>query len=84
VTQLVHALNRQGIDTVPLLDQLAIDPQHLRNPSGSISPSQMTSLIQRSTQLLEDEMLGFFDIPTRPGFVVFLFRYMLDSDSLQR
>jgi len=82
VNQLVHALNRHGIDSSALLEQLAIHPQRLQDLSGSVSPLQMTNLIQHSAQLLDDEMLGFFDIPTRPGFAVFLFRYMLDSNSL--
>ena len=71
VNQLVHALNRHGIDSSALLEQLAIHPQRLRGLSGSVSPLQMTNLIQHSAQLLDDEMLGFFAIPTRPGLPFF-------------
>ena len=82
VDELINSMHQHGVDSTTLLAEQNIDVSPSGQPAAFITPAQMSALILSSATALNDEMLGFFQQPTRRGFAVFLFRYMLGSDSL--
>lgn len=81
--QVITPLLAQEIEIDSLLLKLGINRLALKNPKSSITPWQMSVLMQHSAEALNDEFLGIFSHKTKPGFSAFMLRYMLDSDNLE-
>jgi AraC-like DNA-binding protein len=59
---------RQGFDADELLVKSGINPRLFASPTGRVSDSQMTRLVQRIWWLMADEFMGFTPTPCKQGF----------------
>ena len=69
--------NRQGYDATELLVKSGINPRLIASPSGRVSDSQMTRLVQRIWWVTADEFMGFTPTPCKQG----LFALVVESVS---
>jgi AraC-like DNA-binding protein len=58
---------RHGYDANELLVRSGINPRLFASPSGRVSDSQMTRLVQRIWSVMADEFMGFTRTPCKQG-----------------
>jgi len=59
---------RHGYDANELLVKSGINPKVFASPTGRVSDSQMTRLVQRIWWVMSDEFMGFTRNPCKQGF----------------
>lgn len=67
VAAVVKAAQSRAMPVEQWLNELDIQPEILRLPEKRISPQQFTRLVQRLWSETNDEYMGFFDQPAKPG-----------------
>ena len=75
---------RQGLDCNDLLQELGIHPQWLDEPRARIAPQQFTDLIQRLWQRLDDEYLGFAQVPSKRGTFAMMCHALIHCRNLEK
>lgn len=75
---------RSGFDYSPLLQRLGISPELLDEPRARIAPEQFTQLIQSLWLALDDEYLGFGNVPSKPGSFAMMCHALIHCRNLEK
>lgn len=79
----VNCAERKKIPVGPLLDEIGVAPEKLRQSESRIHGDQMTRLVQTVWSELGDEFMGCTETPCKAGAFAFMARHVMHYDSLE-
>ncbi len=82
VRALLSGVQRQGVDTVPLLQRAQIPPLLLGDERARVTPAQFVRLFRELYEVTGDEFLGLSVAPSRPGTFAMMCHTALGSRDL--
>jgi AraC-like DNA-binding protein len=74
---------RRGFDADELLVKSGINPRLFASPTGRVSDSQMTRLVQRVWWVMADEFMGFTRTPCKQGLFALVVDAVCRCDNLR-
>lgn len=74
---------RQGLPIEFILKGTGIPPELLNRPMARVNPEQFVALIQRLWHILEDELMGFGPVKSKPGTFATMCQYAIHSPNLE-
>ncbi|AGI23762.1 AraC family transcriptional regulator [Pseudomonas sp. MT3] len=80
----VQGARRQGLDTARLLRDAGIAQAVLDEPRARIDPSQLTRLIQCLWEALDDEYMGFGNVPSKRGTFAMMCNAIIHCRTLEK
>ena len=79
----IQGAKRQGLPVSFILKGTGIQPELLNQPKARVNPEQFISLIQRIWHILEDELMGFGPVKSKPGTFATMCQYAIHSPNIE-
>jgi AraC-like DNA-binding protein len=79
----LHGAQRQGYDTADWLQQVAIDPQQLRDPNARVNDTKLSALIRIIWREMADEFMGCTASPCKPGTFALMCELAAQADTIE-
>ena len=83
VRGMLHGAERRGMPVEPLLAEAGIDPALLSETSARVTGEQYVAMFRLLVQRLEDDGLGFYSRPLRPGSFRLIVQTALGAPTLE-